>query len=497
MANAAPVRKRTRNPNKTSILNMPVAARPNDPHASLALAVTEVAPDTLKPPRRILRHNGSRQKAAIRASIANFGFLNPILVDEENRIICGHARWLAAKDLGLATVPAIRVDHMTEEQKRLYAIAENQTGALGEWNEDALRVEFGDLLDLTIDTDFSIELSGFTMSEIDDRLVKKGEEENDGSADAVVDHAPVTQPGDLWWLGDHRLLCGNSLQEESYVVVMGEDRAQMVFSDAPYNLPTKAFSGKGRTQHGDFQMAAGEMNRDEFTRFLTRAFDLSARFSVNGAVHFLPMDWRHQREMLDAGDAVYSAMKNLVVWDKGKGGMGSFYRSQHELIYVWIVGDAAPINNFGLGDTGRYRTNVWGYRGNNAFHAGRDAELAAHPTVKPLALVADAMRDCSHRGGIVLDCFGGSGTTLHAAQHTGRRARLIEIEPKYCDRTIERWQKATGKEAVLAATGQTWSEVAQDRGVDLDDRLPDDPEEDHDIEVLETADFVTDDEEDS
>ncbi|MDR7104107.1 ParB/Srx family N-terminal domain-containing protein [Croceicoccus sp. BE223] len=251
MANAAPVRERTRNPNKTSNLHPPVAAKSNDPHSSLALAVTEVAPGTLKPPGRILRHNGSRQKAAIRGSIARFGFLNPILADEENRTICGRARWLAAKDFGLGTVPAIRVDHMTDEQKRLYAIAENQTRALGVWNEGALRLEFGELLDLTIDTDFSIELSGFSVSEIDDLLVKK-EEESDRSADAVGEHPPVTHPGHVWLLGDHRLHCGDALQEESYVILMGEDRAQMVLSDEPYNLATKAFSGKGRTQHGDF-----------------------------------------------------------------------------------------------------------------------------------------------------------------------------------------------------------------------------------------------------
>ncbi|WP_205693921.1 site-specific DNA-methyltransferase [Croceicoccus ponticola] len=444
--------------------------------------MTDVASDTLKPPPRRLRNNGPRQMSAIRSSIANFGFLNPILIDEENRIICGHARWLAAKDLGLATVPVIRVDHLTDEQKRVYAIAENRTGDLGEWDEDALRLEFSELLDLTLDLDLSIEVSGFARSEIDDLLVNS--EGSGGTDDEENQPAPVTRPGDLWLLGDHRLLCGDALAEGSYTILMGEDRAQMVFSDSPYNLPTRAFSGKGKSQFPDFAMAAGELSPAEFTQFLTRAFDLSARFSQDGAIHFQCMDWRHQREMLDAGEAVYSELKNLVVWDKGKGGMGSFYRSQHELVYVWKVGDAKPINNFGLGDTGRYRTNVWAYRGNNTFHAGRDEELAAHPTVKPMALVADAMRDCSHRGGIVLDCFGGSGTTLLAAEHTGRRARLIEIDPKYCNAMIERWQKMTGREAVLASTGETWTEVAQARGVDLGDRSAGGPEEEVEHESM-------------
>lgn len=480
MAKTAPVRKRTRKLLAFSSLPLPDVTGANDPNGALALAVTNVAPDTLKPPPRKLRNNGSRQMSAIRASIANFGFLNPILIDEENRIICGHARWLAAKDLGLPTVPVIRVDHMTGEQKRLYAIAENQTGALGEWNEDALRLEFGELLDLTIDSDFSIELSGFAMSEIDDLLVKP--EDAGGSVDAGNGHDPVTRTGDLWALGDHRLLCGDALEESSYITLMGDDRAQMVFSDAPYNQKMKVISGKGKVQHDEFAMASGEMSNPEFTQFLTTAFDLTARFSQDGAIHYQCIDWHHMREMLDAGEAVYSQLKNLCVWAKPKGGQGGFYRSRHELIFTWKVGKAKHINNFRMGESGRYRTNVWEYAGNNSFHAGRDEELAAHPTVKPMALVADAMRDCSHRGGIILDCFGGSGTTLLAAEHTGRRARLIEIEPKYCDRTIERWQKKTDKEAVLAATGQTWSEVARDRGIDLDglssDVSEDDPEPD-------------------
>ncbi|WP_066558870.1 site-specific DNA-methyltransferase [Croceicoccus bisphenolivorans] len=474
MAKTAPVRKRTRKPLDTTSLTAPDLTGSNDPHAALSLVVTNVAPGTLKPPPRILRTNGSRQMSAIRASIANFGFLNPILIDEENRIICGHARWLAAKDLGLVTVPVIRVDHLTDEQKRLYAIAENKTGALGEWNEDALRLEFGELLDLTLDLDVSVELSAFAMSEIDDLLVK-----DDGSDFGGGDagrHAEITRPGDLWLLGDHRLYCGDALEESSYITLMGDDRAQMVFSDPPYNQKMKTISGKGKVQHEEFAMASGEMTDPEFTQFLTTAFGLTARFSQDGCIAFECIDWHNLRPMIDAGESVFSELKNLIVWSKPKGGQGGFYRSRHELIFPWKVGRAKHINNFRMGETGRYRTNVWEYAGNNTFHAGRDEELAAHPTVKPMKLVADAMRDCSHRGGIVLDCFGGAGTTLHAAEHTGRRARLIEIEPKFCDRTIERWQKTTKQEAVLAATGRSWREVAADRGVDLGDRSSDDRE---------------------
>lgn len=473
MPKTAPVRKRTRQLQTTSS-HSAILPGSNDPRSALELAITYVPPDTLKPPPRKLRKNPARQMSAIRASVANFGFINPILVDATGRIICGYARWLVAGELGLATVPVIAVDHLSEEEMRLYAIAENQTGALGEWDEDALRLEFRDLIDLTVNLDLSVELSGFSFSEIDD-LVIRGEAE-ESSSEEVIRHAIVTRPGDLWMLGDHRLLCGDSLEEESYTILMGEDRAQIVFCDSPYNQPMNVISGNGKVRHDEFAMASGEMAPPRFTGFLTTVFDWSAKFSQDGAIHFQCMDWHHMREMQDAGEAVYSELKNLIVWDKGKGGQGGFYRSQHELIFVWKVGKAKHINNFGMGETGRYRTNVWAYRGNNSFHAGRDEELAAHPTVKPLALVADALRDCSHPGGIVLDPFGGSGTTLLAAEHTGRHARLIEIEPKYCDGTIERWQRKTGMVAVLAATGQTWFEVAAERGIDLEATAPDDPD---------------------
>jgi hypothetical protein len=236
-----------------------------------------------------------------------------------------------------------------------------------------------------------------------------------------------------------------------------------VFCDPPYNQPMRNISGQARE---DFAMAAGEMDSAQYTSFLMSAFTLMAQYSLDGAIHYLCIDWHHQREMLDAGEAVYPQQRNLVVWNKLSGGQGRFYRSQHELIYVWQVGNATPINNFGLGETGRYRTNVWDCKGNNTFHASRDEELALHPTVKPVALIADALRDCSHRGGIVLDAFGGSGSTLMAAEHTGRRARLIEIDPTYCDATIERWQAKTGQEAVHVESGKSWSELASERGGD-------------------------------
>lgn len=365
-------------------------------------------------------------------------------------------------DLGLVEVPTITISHLSDEQMRLYAIAEERLGELGEWDEDALRLEFAELSEFDLNLDLHLELSGFTMSEIDDLLIEP--DEPGDTLPGLPSRPPVCVPGDIWQLGEHKLLCGDALQEQSYIALMGEERAQIVFCDPPYNQPMRNISGRDREE---FAMASGEMSAEEFSAFLRTSFDLMARYSADGAIHYQCMDWQHQREMLDAGEQVYSRLRNLVVWNKRSGGQNSFYRSQHELIYVWQVGEGPPINNFGLGETGRYRTNVWDYVGNNSFHASRDDELAAHPTVKPVALIADALRDCSQRGGIVLDAFGGSGSTLMAAEHTGRRARLIEIDPGYCDTTIERWQAKTDQEAVHEESGKSWREIAEDRGVAL------------------------------
>lgn len=439
------------------------ANQPNDPTHRLGLVIHYRPTDELKSPKRSLRKANKRQDAAWRAAIASFGLLDPILVDDQCRIICGNTRWRAAKDLGLAEVPTIQISHLSEEQMRLYAIAEDRLGELGEWDQDELRLEFAELAELELSLDLDFELTGFAMSEIDDLLIRSNEPKDASST--LPSHSPVCVMGDLWQLGEHKLLCGDALEEHSYHTLMGNERAQIVFCDPPYNQPMRNISSRERDE---FAMASGEMDGQEFTGFLQISFDLMARFSADGAIHYQCMDWHHQREMLDAGEAVYTRLRNLIVWNKGSGGQGSFYRSQHELIYAWQVREGPSINNFGLGETGRYRTNVWDYQGNNAFHASRSDELASHPTVKPVGLIADALRDCSHRGGIVLDAFGGSGSTLIAAEHTGRRARLIEIDPTFCDATIERWQAKTGKEAVHIESARSWPEIAAERGIDLD-----------------------------
>lgn len=454
------VRSRTR-----TRIDSPLPIPPNFDLQKLRLFIDYVVPEDLKPPRRELRKHGERNLKGIEASVRENGFIVPILIDKSRRIISGYGRWLAAKNIGCEAVPIIEVSHLTEEQIRIFTISDNKLAETSEWNLDELRVEFQELsaIGLDLDMDLNLELTGFRTTEIDNLLSEAADKSSErGSPEDDVPElarTAVARAGNVWELGPHRLICGSSLELETFERLLGEERAQMIFSDAPYNVPATMIGGLGKRQHADFAMASGEMSPSQFTDFLGGAFTLLAQFSVDGSIHFQCMDWRHMREMLDAGYQAYSELKNLIVWKKHSAGMGSFYRSHHELVFAWKNGTAPHINNFGLGDTGRYRTNIWEYRGNAGFHKERDSELACHATVKPWSMVADAIRDCSKRGGIVLDPFAGSGTTLIAAERTGRKARLIELDTLYCDVTIRRWQKLTGKQAVLVETGDTFDEL--------------------------------------
>ena len=399
-------------------------------------------------------------------SIRRFGFTNLVLIDDGAQIIAGHGRVEAAKLLGLAAVPAIRLSHLSEIEKRAYILADNRLAEKAGWDKQILAIELQALIDL----DFEVELTGFEAPYVDMILDDHAEAnaEAPGPEDDVPDPpavgAAVSRLGDVWALGPHRLLCGNALEPASYQTLMAGDLAEMVFTDPPYNVRIDGnVCGLGRFRHREFAMASGEMTEDDFTVFLRTAFEQLAATSTDGAIHFVCMDWRHMAEMLGAGRSVYSELKNLVVWNKTNGGMGSFYRSKHELVFVWKVGTAAHVNNFELGQHGRHRTNVWDYADVNTVRQGRLEELAMHPTIKPVALVADAIKDCSHRNGIVLDPFIGSGTTLIAAQRTGRRARGIELDPVYIDVAVRRWQTYTGKSATLLATGETFEEVEEQR----------------------------------
>ncbi len=409
------------------------------------------------------RTHSPKQIAEIASSIKAFGFNNPVLIDKAGTIIAGHGRVEAAKKLGLETVPVIRLEHLTDAQKRAYILADNKLAEKAGWDREILAIELQHLTSL--DIDFDVTVTGFEMAEIDLLL---GEVDAKPDADDIVPPTQsgpaVTRPGDLWQIGPHRLICGDATDLKISARLLDGERAQMIFTDPPYNVKIDGHvSGLGAVKHREFAFASGEMSEAEFTEFLEKVFANLALRAADGAIHFVCMDWRHMGEVLAAGKRTYSDLKNICVWNKTNGGMGSLYRSQHEMVFVFKSGTAPHINNVELGKHGRYRTNVWTYAGANTFSATREADLAMHPTVKPVALVADAILDCSRRKGIVLDAFAGSGTTLVAAGRTGRRGYGIELDPLYCDTILHRVSAIAKAEARLAATGQSFAEVAAER----------------------------------
>jgi DNA modification methylase len=428
--------------------------------------VIEMRPvGALKPYPRNARRHSKKQVRQICDSIKRFGFTNPVLISDEDDIIAGHGRVMAAKELGIPTVPALRLSHLSAAERRAYVLADNKLALNAGWDTEILAIELQGLIDL----EFDVTVTGFSLAEIDLTLDLAREAAPTGANDPADQihqrpNVPITGPGDLWLLGRHRLLCGNALEASHVRELLGTERADLMFTDPPYNVPIHGHvCGLGATRHREFAFASGEMTGPEFTQFLTTALSNMAAVARDGAIAFVCMDWRHMRELLDAGERAFSELKNLCVWNKTNGGMGSFYRSKHELIFVFKVGNTPHTNTFGLGDTGRYRTNVWDYPGISSMGAHRAEELAMHPTVKPVALVADAIKDCSRRGEIVLDVFGGSGTTLIAAETCGRQARLIEVDPGYCDTILRRWEVYTGKRAILSDNGAAFEDVALQR----------------------------------
>jgi len=426
---------------------------------------THTPVDQLKPYANNPRTHSKKQIRQIADSIEEFGWTNPVLTDGNGNIIAGHGRIEAARLLGIKDVPVLCLDYLTDAQKRAYIIADNKLAENAGWDTELLAIELQGLLDLNID--FDIELTGFETGEIDVLLASETAAESETVPPPETDGPAASRPGDLWLIGKHRLLCGDALNPDDWQVLMGKDKAQMIFVDPPYNVPIAGHvSGLGAVRHREFAMASGEMSQDAFTEFLRGSFRNLARFSTDGAIHFICMDWRHMREVLDAADGIYSELKNLCVWAKTNAGMGSFYRSQHELVFAFKHGTAAHINNFGLGDKGRHRSNLWTYAGANTFRAGRMDDLKAHPTVKPVDMVADAIMDCSQRGEIVTDAFAGSGTTLLAAAKTGRIGVGMEIDPHYADLIVRRLQDATGETAVHAESFESFAAVGAKAGDD-------------------------------
>jgi DNA modification methylase len=419
---------------------------------------------TLRPHPNNTRTHSKKQIRQIAESIERFGFTNPILVDENNFILAGHGRFAAAQYRGLREVPVLTVSGLNDAEKRAYILADNKLVEKAGWDRAALAIELSELAPLLTKACLDISLTGFEPAEIDALMGDLVDPEQD-PADEIpqVAATAISRTGDLWILRDNRLICGDARNAADLRRLMGDARAAMIFTDPPFNTRVSSIGGRGKIKHREFAAASGEMTPAQYTKFLVEALALAAKHSKAGSIHYVCIDWRHLREMLNAGEEVYTELKNLIVWAKTNGGQGTFYRSQHELIFVFKNGDAPHINNFELGQHGRNRSNVWTYAGVNTFRAGRMDDLATHPTVKPVALVADAMRDCSRRGDIVLDPFMGSGTLILAAERVGRRGYGIEIDALYVDAAVRRWQRFTKRDAILQATRQTFDEVAEAR----------------------------------
>lgn len=429
------------------------------------LQVVFVPTASLKPNPRNARTHAKKQVKQLASSILAFGYVSPILVDEESVIINGHGRYFAAQQLGLREVPIIKFTDLTQTSKLALALADNKIAANAGWDREQLAKSLAELGAPLAELGLDIEITGFSAAEADILLGDLVDPEHEPADEIpVLKQTAVSRRGDIWILGKHRLSCGDAQQEADWQALMQGQRAAAVFTDPPYNVPIESVVGRGKTRHREFTLASGEMTQPQFTEFLTSVFRFCAAHTVDGSVHYSCMDWRHYQELTEAGRAVYDELLNIVVWVKSNAGQGSFYRSQHELIFVYRNGRAPHRNNVELGRHGRNRSNVWHYAGVNTFRAGRMDDLAMHPTVKPVAMVAEAIRDCTKRGDIVIDAFMGSGTTILAAERVGRRAFGIEIDPLYVDVAVRRWQAFTGQDAVLAATGQTFDEVAASRG---------------------------------
>jgi DNA modification methylase len=439
-------------------------ARPNGQPRRAHVEVRYLPVADLRPNPSNPRQHSPRQIAQIARSIETFGFVCPILIDEKHRIVCGHGRNSAALQLGITEVPTISLEHLSPDELKAFLLLDNRLAEHATWDRELLGTIFSELA--TVDLDFDLTITGFEVAEVDALILG-----DNAPIDEALDRLPtpgpeVTRRGDLWLLGEHRLLCGDALDPKSYETLLVQEKVALAAIDLPYNVPISGHvGGKGRIQHCEFLMAAGEMSETEFRRFISQACHYATQYSEPGALHYLWMDWRSSRILQEGADPHYSELKNVCVWVKDSPGLGSLYRSQHELIFVYKYGKGNHRNNIQLGRYGRNRSNVWTYPGANSFaRNGEDGNLLAyHPTSKPTALIADILLDASAPRDLVLDSFAGAGSTLIAAERTGRRARTIEIEPTYVDTTIRRWQTLTKRSAVHAEFKMTFQEVAEMR----------------------------------
>jgi DNA modification methylase len=430
------------------------------------LELLTVPTKDLKPTSRQIRRRDTVQSAKIDASIGKFGVCRPILISADRTIVEGHGIWEAAKRLGVTEVPCIVIDHLDANELRLLPMALNRIAETGAWEVEALRLEFEELIVLGED----ISATAFEMAEIDTLLLK----DCDDASGAELDVPPsppqiaTSRRGDVWILGDHRLIQGDARQPEVYALLMWEgELATFVLTDPPYNVPNVGHV-TGNADHREFACAHGEMSREEFANFNRAWMAVGLTYLIDGGLVLSCIDWRSVEIILACGRELGLELFNFIVWSKTNGGQGSLWRSQHELLPVFKKGGAPHINNVELGRHGRWRSNVWRYPGASSLGSDSRDGLALHPTVKPRAMLEDALLDVTNRDDIVLDCFAGSGSTLLAAEATGRRCRAIEIDGPYCDVIIARWRQMTGCDAVLETTGESFAEVAARRAAEAE-----------------------------
>ncbi len=430
------------------------------------LKIETVNVEQLKPYKNNAKIHNPGQISQIAESIQQFGFVNPILIDENDEIIAGHGRFEAAKVLNLPQVPVIRIGHLTNVQKRKLRIADNRISENGGgWDADLLNIEIGELCELEDIADITI--TGFNDIEIDQILTEprtKSEVKKLDAVPYVADDEIITVPGDIWEFdGGHRIICGDSTDRDTFAKLLGNKRVNLVLQDPPFNIKIKGFvSGNGSVKHPDFAMAAGEMSDSEYTEFLGKNFALCSEFANDNAMIFNFIDWRNVMPMLTACKQNFARYINLCVWVKNKAGMGTPYRSQHELCTVFLNKDGKVPDHIQLGKYGRNRSNVWHYYGCNSYGPHRN-DLKMHPTVKSFEMLSDIMLDVTSIGDAVLDCFLGSGSTFIAAQRHKRICYGIEYEPKYVDTCVKRFYEAFGIDAINLRTGKTYTDLLAEK----------------------------------
>jgi DNA modification methylase len=423
------------------------------------LELTYVPLDDLRSPARKVRVRDAAHVREVAASMSALGFCNPVLIGKNNVVLDGEARLEAARLLGLGRAPCVRIDHLSEDEQRLLRLAVNRLGEKGQWDLDELKIEFEEL----ILTDTPIEISGFSPDEIDQIVIgDELEAVEQGPLAPVPGAVAIARPGDMFQLGPHRLICGDATDPTVLRLLMhGDPDARLVLTDEPYNVKIAGHVTGGA--HREFAMASGEMSDEQFLGFNVAWIEAALPHLCDGGVFGTYIDWRGAPTVAAAAAKFGLTPLNLIVWAKTNAGMGSLYRSQHELLPLFKKGDAPHVNNIELGKRGRWRSNVWTYPGASSLGSDARRGLQDHPTVKPTAMLEDALLDLSNRGDIVLDLFLGSGSTLIAADKVGRVCRGVEFDPLYVDVIIRRYEAATGEAAALVETGERFADLAARR----------------------------------